>query len=164
MKDNSVLPSELVTLSNSHPIVFFDGDCVLCSRFFHFLVKRDHRQRLLFSTVQSDVGQTVLAALGQTSDAPETMVTLRDGKAYQHAQAVAAALETLGGRWRAAALIGILPDRVTRGAYRLLAKRRYRIWGRRETCFVPSSDLESRFLAGFGHLRTEGKTHDANQL
>lgn len=129
------------------PVVVFDGVCVLCSRWVHFLLRRDRAGVLHFAAMQGDSGRALLRDAGLDPDDPVSFLFVRDGRATTDSDALIAVLSMLGVPWRlaAGALQGV-PRGWRDAAYRRLARSRYRWFGRREACLVPPPEVRARFL------------------
>jgi predicted DCC family thiol-disulfide oxidoreductase YuxK len=129
------------------PLYFFDGHCVLCSGFVAFCVQRDPAGQLKFTTTQSALGQRVLEALGLPNGTFERTILLLDGEAvYMRSAAVLRSLHYLRGpvRWLRPFLL--VPALLRDPLYDLVARHRYRWFGRRPACFVPDRDMRDRFI------------------
>jgi predicted DCC family thiol-disulfide oxidoreductase YuxK len=125
-------------------IVFFDGVCNLCNGFVDFLVRRDRWRTLRFASLQ---GKTSLELLGPEAGRELASVVLyQDGEVLKESDAALRILELLGGPWRAVALFRIFPRFLRDWLYRLIARNRYRLFGKRETCRLPSPDERALFL------------------
>jgi predicted DCC family thiol-disulfide oxidoreductase YuxK len=137
-------------------VVIFDGHCVLCNRTVRWLLRRDRHYRLRFAAAESPQASGLLARHGISAPDPEsgpaTILVVRDagGPAQQvHArsEAVLAVLRELPRPWPAVAfLLGWIPRPVLNLGYRLIARWRYRIWGRLENCPLPTAEARTRFL------------------
>ena len=130
----------------SAPIVVFDGTCVLCSSWVAFLLRHAERRRFRFSTTQSPAGKKLLHAHGVDTENPGTFLYLDSGHGYTESDAAIRMLCALGGAWRAAAFGYALPKRLRDPLYRWVARNRYRWFGRRAQCFVPSATDHELFL------------------
>jgi len=128
-------------------IVVFDGVCVLCSGFLKFMLRHDRNQRFNFVTAQSDLGEALYAHLGLKSTDYDTNVVIVSGHIYTKLDAFAAAMGALGGVWRIAQIVRILPRPVADWLYDRIARNRYAIFGKTESCLVPTPDIQDRFLA-----------------
>jgi predicted DCC family thiol-disulfide oxidoreductase YuxK len=131
-------------------IVLFDGVCVFCERSVGWLLKHDTERRLHFAPLQ---GATAAALRSEHPEVPEELDTVvyvekRDGDAqvYRSSEAAFRVVSQLTGPARWLSWLGWLPRWVTDPAYGLFVRNRYRIFGRRETCLVPSADVRDRFL------------------
>lgn len=130
-------------------IVVFDADCLLCSRWVRFLLRHDRRQVFRFAAIQSAVGKQLLQDAGLQPEKFEQLETLLlvDGpNSYQHTTAILHVLHELGWPWRLAWAGWLIPKPLRDSAYRFIARHRYRLFGRRDTCFSPSAEQAQRFL------------------
>ena len=132
---------------NSAPYVLvFDGECVLCSNFFRFVVKHDRAQQVRFVLAQSELGRQLYQALGLPCDSFETNLVLRHGQVFTKADGFAVLLDGFGGAWRLAQVIRLLPHWLKNPLYSLIARNRYRLFGRYDRCMLPNPALRHRFL------------------
>ena len=128
-------------------IVVFDGVCVFCSGGVRFLLPRDRAGRFLFATMQSETGRRLLAGHGIDPDDPVSFLLVEGGRAFTDSSAALRILTLLGGWWRLAGVFYAVPRPLRDAVYRFVARRRYRWFGRRESCFVPTADTADRFLS-----------------
>jgi predicted DCC family thiol-disulfide oxidoreductase YuxK len=143
--DLTILQSQQARTAQS--IVVFDGVCVVCSRWVGFVLRRDRVGRYQFAAMQTQTGRRLLVEHGVDPDDPVSFLLLEQGVGYRDSDAVIRVLRSLGGGWRTAAGLAALTPRVLRDAcYRWIARRRYRLFGQRETCVVPTPDIADRFL------------------
>ncbi|MEJ6389692.1 thiol-disulfide oxidoreductase DCC family protein [Gymnodinialimonas ulvae] len=124
----------------------FDGECVLCSGFFRFITKVDRAERFCFAHAQSDFGHALYTALGLSSDDFETNLILVDGRIHTHLDSFAAAMRAVGWPWRALGAIRFLPRPLKSFLYMRIARNRYAIFGRYDTCMMPDPSLSARFI------------------
>ena len=137
-------------------LVIFDGHCGLCNRAVQWLLRRDRRDRLRFAAAEAPQVAGLLARHGVGAPDPEsgpaTILVARDasGPAEQvlaRSEALLAVLRELPRPWPAVAvLLGWIPHPMLDLGYRLIARWRYRIWGRLETCPLPTAEARTRFL------------------
>ncbi|MFZ5991520.1 MAG: thiol-disulfide oxidoreductase DCC family protein [Deinococcota bacterium] len=129
-------------------IVLFDGVCNLCNGVVQFILRHDPQERFLFASQQSEAGQRLLAEHGiSTAQAlAESVVVLEDNRVYLESDAALYILHRLGGVWGWAYIFRWIPRPWRDWVYRWVARHRYRIFGRRESCMVPTPALRSRFL------------------
>jgi predicted DCC family thiol-disulfide oxidoreductase YuxK len=142
--------------SANHPsgttIVFYDGVCGLCNRLNQFLLPRDRHARIRFAPLQSQTAGQTLARYGQDASDLDTVYVLAgwktaDERLLARSQAILHTLSLLGGGWAALARVGsIIPVSVADPIYRLVARNRYRIFGKFETCKLPPPEWRERFL------------------
>ena len=129
------------------PLYFFDGYCVLCSGFVTFCLARDPERRLKFASAQSALGHRVLAALGLPDSTLQRTILLVDGDAvYMRSAAVLRALRYLSGPVRWLRPLVLVPAWLRDPIYDLIARNRYRWFGRRSSCFVPTAATRNRFI------------------
>ncbi|MFL6586442.1 MAG: thiol-disulfide oxidoreductase DCC family protein [Luteimonas sp.] len=124
----------------------FDGACALCSGWVGFLLRRDRRRVFRFAALQDRVGHELLVAHGIDPADPVSFLLVDGDAAWHDSDGVIEVLRRLGGAWRAAFVLRGVPRAVRDRAYRLLARNRYRVFGRRETCMVPPAEARARFL------------------
>ncbi|MER3443534.1 MAG: thiol-disulfide oxidoreductase DCC [Meiothermus sp.] len=129
-------------------IVLFDGVCNLCNSTVRFIFERDPHGRFRFAAQQSEAGQALLRKHGllERGSLADSVVVLEGGRTYLESEAALHILCRLGGVWRLAYALRIVPKPLRDGVYRLVARHRYRIFGRREQCMVPTPELRRRFL------------------
>ena len=127
-------------------IVVFDAQCLLCSRWVQFLLKHDRRAQLQFASIQGTEGQALLARAGLKVDGLQTLLLVDGPRVWQHTDAILRVLHALGWPWRAAWLAWPIPAPVRDALYRLMARNRYRLFGRSDTCLMPPADYAARFL------------------
>ena len=128
-------------------VIVFDGECVLCSGFFRFVVERDHQNKFHFVIAQSPLGTKLYDFLGLKSDDFDTNLVLVDGRLYTKLDTLPAVLGVIGGPWRAVSAIRILPKPIRDFLYNRIARNRYAWFGRRDTCLVPTPEIRERFLS-----------------
>ena len=144
----SSLPPALQQRLSDTDLIVFDGECVLCSGFFRFMQAADRRGRFRFATAQSELGQALYAALALPLRDFETNLVIVDGCIHEKLDSFAAAMRALSWPWRALAALGWLPGAVKAPLYGLIARNRYRFFGRREACLIPDAALRARFAPG----------------
>jgi predicted DCC family thiol-disulfide oxidoreductase YuxK len=128
------------------PIVVFDAQCLLCSANARFILKRDRRRRFRLAAMQSEAGAALYRRFGIDPADPETLILVTGEKALRDSDAVLAIYAGLGGPWRAAAALRLVPRILRDPVYRWVARNRYRLFGRTETCWVPSPADRERML------------------
>lgn len=127
-------------------IIVFDGVCVLCNGWVRFLLRHDREGRYQFAAMQSASGRALLAAHGLDADDPSSLLLIEHGRAWTNTDAIRRIVAGLGGAWRMAHVVGILPRRLRDGLYRTIARNRYRWFGRHAVCFLPTPEQRTRFL------------------
>jgi predicted DCC family thiol-disulfide oxidoreductase YuxK len=130
-------------------VVLFDGVCNLCTRAVQFIIKRDPHGYFRFASLQSEYAQALLRAHGVSltlDGRDDTVALIEDGRVYTHSDAGLRIARHLAGPVRLAAVLIVLPRFVRDAVYRLIARHRYRVFGRRDVCWMPTPELKARFL------------------
>lgn len=132
-------------MSRDHPIVFFDGDCGLCSRAVRFMIRRDKHARLRFAPLLGPTAQSL--GVAPTDDPADwSLILYRDGVALDRSAAAVRIAAILPWPWRLAAAIWIVPKPLRDALYRAVARRRHRLFGRSDVCGALTDDERSRLL------------------
>jgi predicted DCC family thiol-disulfide oxidoreductase YuxK len=126
-------------------LVLFDGVCVLCSGWVRFLLARDRAGYFRFTPIQSPYGRTLALRLGIDAEAPESNAVIVGGRAYFKFDSVMWALDRVP-RWRWVRVFAVVPRAVRDWCYDRVARNRYRLFGRTETCMIPTPDVTRRFI------------------
>lgn len=134
-----------------NPIVFYDGVCGLCNRLVQFLLKYDHRDRFRFASLQSDLAHDVLVRHGLD---PHDLDTVYVAKDYQQSgetllgrsDAILYMLNQLGGIWSLAGVGRVLPKSIRDAIYKIVARNRYKVFGKHESCMLPEPQHRAKFL------------------
>jgi predicted DCC family thiol-disulfide oxidoreductase YuxK len=128
-------------------IVVFDAHCLLCNGWVQFLLKQDKKGVFRYASIQGQAGQRLLAQAGLRVEGLETLLLVQeDGTIRQHTEAVLRVLHHLGWPWRLAWAAAIVPARLRNALYRLVARNRYRWFGRSDVCLVPAVQQRPLFL------------------
>lgn len=132
---------------SAEAVLLFDGVCSLCNGLVDFLIRRDRDARLAFGTLQSEAARELLRERGlEGAGGLSTVVLVTDDAVLTRSDAILRAVGLLGGAWTAAGLLRIVPRPLRDLVYRWVARTRYRIFGRRDTCRVPTPDEVARFI------------------
>lgn len=131
---------------DEHSLIVFDGECVLCTANAQFVLKHDVRGRFRLTTAQGPLGQALYRHLGKPTDRFETMLVVEDGKVRTRSDAALAIARGLGWPWRAATALTFVPRALRDPLYGLIARNRYRLFGRRAQCWDPSADVRDRIV------------------
>lgn len=142
------LPKEFFSGDAADNLMVFDGECVLCSTFFRFKLRHDSAQKFQFATAQSPLGQALYAALSLSIDDFDTNLVIVDGEIHGHLDAFATAMSVLDWPWRTLTALRWLPRKIKMPLYRLIARNRYRLFGRYDQCMIPDVALRARFSSG----------------
>lgn len=127
-------------------VLLFDGVCNLCNGAVNFIIDRDPKGNFKFAALQSDFGQAELDRLGYDKESFDSLVLLSNGKVYVKSTAALKIAKRLTGLWPISSIFLILPPFTRDWAYNLIAKNRYKWWGKRDSCRMPTPELKQRFM------------------
>ena len=133
-------------MDNNQNILLFDGVCNLCNGVVQFIIKRDKEGKFKFAALQSEAGQGILKKFGLPLDDFESFVFVQGDKYYQKSTAALHVARELGGIWKLFYFFIILPKSFRDFLYSLIANSRYKIFGRQDSCMIPTPELKGRFL------------------
>lgn len=128
------------------PIILFDAQCVLCSANAQFIPKHDRLARYRLASMQGAVGAALFRQHGIDPANPDTILLIEGGRVLRDSEAVIAIYTGLGWPWRIAGLGLLVPRALRDPVYHWIARNRYRLFGRRETCWVPAAEYAERVL------------------
>ena len=128
----------------AQPLIVFDGHCVLCSANARFVLRHDRDRRFRLATAQGKIGLAIQRRFGL--DAGATILVVQDGRALARSEAVLAIATGLGWPWRAFGIIRLVPRLIRDPVYDLVARNRYRWFGRRDACWLPDPADRDRIL------------------
>jgi predicted DCC family thiol-disulfide oxidoreductase YuxK len=137
--------------TKSNPVILYDGVCGLCNRLVQFVLKRDKRDYFRFASLQSDWSSSLLQRHNLDPHDLDTVYLVIDhGEATERllarSDAILFLLGKLGGIWKLAAFGKILPRFLRELAYKLVARNRYRVFGKYESCLLPEPKHRTKFL------------------
>ena len=127
-------------------LILFDGACNLCAGSVQFILRRDKHGLFKFAPIQSEVGRRVYAGVGLDPGDLQTFVLATRAGVYLRSDAALETLRLLGGWWRLPALARLVPRMIRDWVYSFIARHRYRWFGRRASCLLPTDDNRARFL------------------
>jgi predicted DCC family thiol-disulfide oxidoreductase YuxK len=129
------------------PILFFDGVCNLCAASVHFVLERERTDALRFASLQSTLAKELLVPLGVDPDRLDSLVLLEDGRVFVRSTAALRLAARLRAPWSWLRVLRVVPALVRDGVYDVIARHRYRWFGRKAECLIPTPALRARFLA-----------------
>ena len=139
--------SALSTLKEEQQIVLFDGVCNLCSGGVQFILKRDRKDLFRFASLQSELGKQLLAERQIDPKTTDSMVLIQPGKAfYLRSEAALIIGKQLPGLWKLLAVFQWIPSSIRDIVYDFMARNRYRWFGKKESCMIPTPELKAKFL------------------
>ncbi len=128
--------------------ILFDGVCNLCNGFVQWVITRDPKAKFRFGALQSPAAQQLVAGQPVRPMDLGTVLYVRNGKVLERSTAVLYILKDLGGLWSLMYGFIIVPPFLRDGAYRWVARNRYKWFGQRESCMLPTPELRGRFIDG----------------
>lgn len=128
------------------PVILFDGICNYCNRIVNFIIRQDKKKIFLFASLQSDFGQSILKENNLPLDVFDSLLLLDKGKLFQKSTAGLRLYNKLPWYWKWTQLFWIFPRFIRDAGYDLVAKNRYKWFGKKEKCMVPTPELRDRFL------------------
>lgn len=130
---------------NPKAVILFDGVCNFCNNSVQFIIRRDREAYFSFVSLQSETGAQLLREHSYTDDL-NSVVVIDQGRLYTKSDAALQIIWHFHGLWRMARILRWVPRLVRDHAYDIIAKNRYRWFGTRESCMLPSPEIRSRFL------------------
>lgn len=128
-------------------VILFDGVCNFCNSSVQFIIRRDRSGTFRFASLQSDKAQRLLAEQEDVPPSLDSLLLIEKGRVYTESTAVLRIAGKLDGLWKAAALLLIIPRPLRNLVYRFIARNRYRWFGRRNECMIPTPEQRNRFLS-----------------
>ena len=128
------------------PIILFDGVCNLCASFIQFIIKRDPEGKFRFASMQSETGKALLIKCGLSTTEFNSFVYISHDGHFLKSTAGLKLLKELGGIYQFLYWFIIIPKPLRDFIYTIVAKNRYQLFGKKDSCAIPSSDFEGRFL------------------
>jgi predicted DCC family thiol-disulfide oxidoreductase YuxK len=144
-------PAQATSAAPGAHLVLYDGVCGLCDRLLQFLLKHDHRAVFKFASLQSATGQAMVARCGGNPEELNSFYVFadyrtEDARVFRKSSAALFVAGELGWPWKAMRAAAILPTPVLDRLYDVIARTRYRLFGRHELCMMPRPEFRSRFV------------------
>ena len=137
----------MLHLPQNKKIILFDGVCNLCDAAVQFVIKHDKKDVFRFVSLQSELGQQILKHIGIKPSNIDSIILYQPGIAYNYKSAAALEIaRSLGGFFHFGTIFKIIPTGIRNQLYDYIAKNRYKWYGKKETCLVPSTENKSKFL------------------
>ncbi|MES2806168.1 MAG: DCC1-like thiol-disulfide oxidoreductase family protein [Bacteroidota bacterium] len=134
-------------LPKDKKIILFDGVCNLCDSAVQMIIKHDAKDVFRFVALQSDLGQKIIKHLGIDTQKTDSIILYQPGFAYYYkSEAVLEIAKDLSGLFYFGTLFSILPTSLNNHIYDYIAKNRYKWYGKKETCLIPTKELQAKFL------------------
>lgn len=127
-------------------VILFDGICNLCNKYVQYVIKHDKQKVFRFAALQSDAGQAILKEHHLSSTDFNSFILLQNNIVYTKSTAALKVAKQLNGIVKILYGFIIVPKFIRNGVYNFIAKNRYRWFGKKESCMIPTSNIQSRFL------------------
>jgi len=137
---------DFLFVESNHPIILFDGLCNFCNGAINFVLKQDKKGIFRFAPLQPEAGQKLLKQYNLSTKDFESFVLIDDGKVYKKSAASLRVMNKLPWYWKEVQILWIVPSFIRNAIYDFIAKNRYKWFGKKEQCMMPTSELRSRFL------------------
>ena len=131
---------------NQKPIILFDGVCNLCNRSVQFILKKDKRKKFLFATLQGTKGREILQKFSLPANYLNSFILADGEKIYTKSTAALRMLKILGRGWNLFYMFIIIPPFIRDTVYNMIAKYRYKWFGKKDLCMVPGPEVRERFI------------------
>ena len=128
------------------PIILFDGVCNLCDSAVQFIIRRDKKNTFLFASLQSEMGQRILAQYNFPVDELNSFILVENNKAYTRSTGALKVVKKLKGLWPLLYGFMIVPKFIRNWVYNWVGRNRYKWFGKKEECMIPTPELKARFL------------------
>lgn len=129
-----------------NPVVLFDGVCNLCSGAVQFIIKHDPQKQFRFASLQSKFGEQVMKQFNLPTNQFNSFILLEDGKIFTRSTGALHVVRKLKGAWSFAYGFMIVPRFIRDGVYNFIARNRYKWFGKKEACLIPTPELKKLFL------------------
>ncbi|WDO12157.1 thiol-disulfide oxidoreductase DCC family protein [Flavobacterium sp. WW92] len=137
----------MTNLPQDKKIILFDGVCNLCDSSIQFIIRHDKKDLFRFVALQSEIGMEIIKHIGVDTSKIDSILLYEPGKAYYYkAEAALKIAKELGGIYTAISWFGILPNFLTNSVYDYIAKNRYKWYGKKDACMIPTPELKAKFL------------------
>jgi predicted DCC family thiol-disulfide oxidoreductase YuxK len=131
---------------DNKPVILFDGICNLCNSAVQFVIRHDPKKTFLFAPLQSNEGQKLSQQYQLQMTNWNSFVLIEEGKTYTCSTAALKVTRNLNGLWKLAYVFMIVPKFIRDGIYKWVSNNRYKWFGKRDACMIPTPELKARFL------------------
>lgn len=132
--------------TEANTILLFDGVCNLCNGTVRFIINKDSKKSIKFAALQSEGGREIIEKIRLEANYLKSLVLIIGDKYYLKSDAVFQILTILGGVWKLFYVFKLIPKSIRDYMYDLIAKYRYKVFGRKEICMIPTEEIRQRFL------------------
>lgn len=134
-------------LPKDKKIILFDGVCNLCDNTVQFIIKKDKKDIFRFVAIQSDLGQEIIKYIGVDTSKTDSILLYEPGQAYYYkAEAAIKIAKEVGGIYSLMGMFSVLPKSLSNSVYDYVARNRYKWYGKKEECMIPTPEMKAKFL------------------
>ena len=126
-------------------IIIFDGECLFCNKSINFIIKRDKKEKFIFTTFQSEYADVLFQKYKIFNKTPDTVIVIKNDICYIKSDAVFEILKELSFSWSLCRIFKILPKKARDYIYDKISQNRYRFYGKKDICMTPTTQLRKRF-------------------
>jgi predicted DCC family thiol-disulfide oxidoreductase YuxK len=138
---------EISELPKEKKIILFDGVCNMCESSVQFIIKHDKKDVFRFIAIQSDLGQKIIKHIGIDTSKTDSIILYEPGISYHYkAEAALFIAQDLSGIYSLLGYLNFIPNLIKNTVYDYIAKNRYKWYGKKEACSIPTPELRSKFL------------------
>jgi predicted DCC family thiol-disulfide oxidoreductase YuxK len=134
------------TIPAGGPIILFDAECILCSANAQFVLSHDGKKRFRLASMQGEVGSALYRRFGIDPGNPDSIIVVDGERMLRDSDAVLSIYAGLGWPWKVMSVFRLVPRFIRDPLYLLLARNRYRLFGKRDSCWLPSAEYRDRLL------------------
>jgi predicted DCC family thiol-disulfide oxidoreductase YuxK len=138
--------NDLVSLSHKHPILLYDGDCILCSRAVVWIINHDIEKRIKFCPLQSEMVNNISGIDRKENYEIDIVYLIHKGRISDRSSVTIQIIDLLGWPWKVFSFIKLIPKSIRDAVYDLIAKHRYKWFGYKKQCLVPDLSIKERFI------------------
>jgi len=129
-----------------NPVILFDGVCNFCNGAINFVLKQDKKEIFRFAPLQSEAGKKLLQQYNLSTKEFDSFVLIDNGKVYKKSAASLRVMNKLPWYWKEAQILWIVPGFIRNAIYDFIATNRYKWFGKKEQCMIPTPEMRSRFV------------------
>jgi predicted DCC family thiol-disulfide oxidoreductase YuxK len=138
---------EITNLPENKKIILFDGVCNLCNGAVNYIIEKDSKDTFRFVALQSEIGQEITNKIGIDTSKTDSIILYEPGKAYYiKAESALKIAKDLKGAISLLSLFNFVPNGIKNSVYDYIAKNRYKWYGKKDACMIPTPELKSKFL------------------
>ncbi len=133
-------------MSNKHKIILFDGVCNLCNATVNFVIKRDKKDRFRFAALQSEYGKSIVLKFDVDTSQTDSIILVDNDTCFVKSTAALHISKSLSGAYPLFFIFIIIPAFIRNWVYDFIARNRYKWFGKKESCMIPTPALKDKFL------------------